>query len=152
MAKPKQPITSSRLALRFQSASLVIAPDERYLVFPAIAFAKKDKALKKNLNTDKKGPRVLRVDVHELSADEARRGYYGHSGVERLSLHLTTEAFDNWVKQLEGISRKPIDLGAEIDENGNCFRLSVNGDPVAISIESTTRELGDRPPSRTGSD
>jgi hypothetical protein len=146
----KQSIKSARLALRVQTASLIIGLDETHIVFPEIAFEKKDKPPKENLNTDTNGPEVVRVDVHQIGNDEARRDYYGHSGLERLTLFLPPENFSGLAKSLEVLRDKPIEVTADVDGDGNVARLAINGEMVVITPSSETRGLEDGPVPRAG--
>jgi hypothetical protein len=158
MAKAK-PIQSATLTLTLESASHVIGLDDQYIVFPAIDFTqktkphKKPKPLTKNLNKDKKGPRVVQVTVQQLGKDDVRRGYYGHAGIERLTLLLPLDTIEDWVKQLALIrSQGSLALGASVDELGDIVRLTFNDEPVTLPVSSETRQVGDKPSGKTGTD
>ena len=146
----KHPIRSTRVTLQLQTASQVVGLEETRLVFPAIVFDENDTPPQENLNTDPRGPVVVQVDVHPLDRD-ARRGYYGYSGVERLTLLLQSETFNFWVTKLDDIGRAPLIVTASVDDDGDIFELFLNDDPIVINLVSGTQGSKDnQPPSRIG--
>jgi hypothetical protein len=153
MATLKEPIKSARITLRFETASVVIGTEETHLVFPAIEFDAEleDVPAEKSLNVDPAGPPVVSVDVHQVDKDDARGGYYGHSGVDRLSLLLVPDEFAKWQNNVRELRDKYMEVVADIDEGGDIFRLSRNGHAVSAPVSSETRGLtGGAPPARTG--
>ena len=158
MAKPK-PIKSAALTLKIDSASHVLGLDDQYIVCPAIDFTqktkpqKKPKPLTKNLNTDKKGPRVVQVTVQQINKDDARRDYYGHAGIERLTLLLPPDTMEQCVKRLADIRELgSLAMGATVDEQGDIEHLTLNGEPVVIPVSSETRQVRAKGPAKTGTD
>lgn len=152
MEQANSPIKSAALKLALESASHVIGADEdEYIVFPAIDFAKKAKPPAKNLNTDPDGPCVVQVTVQQLGED-ARRGYYGHAGIERLTLLLPRDTLGQWANRLEGIrSLGPLAVDASVDEHGEVVDLALDGEPVVIPVSSETLPVNERAAS-TGTD
>lgn len=150
MAKVKDSIRSAHVELRLLSASIVEGALETRLVFPAIVFKKKDSPPKKALNSGTNTPRVVGVDVHMYANDEKRRRYYGHSGVERLSVFLAPDEFARWVEAVKQIGTDPIRLSLDVDDGGDITQLSINDRAVVAQVSSETIGLSTASSSRTG--
>jgi hypothetical protein len=148
-----KPIASVTLDLELASASHVIGLADEYIVFPAINFDKKAKPPQENLNRDAEGPRIVQVTVQQIRKDDARRGHFGHVGVERLTLLLPRDSIERWVEQLKLIrSAGPLRVGAAVDEHGDIGRLMLNDEPVDFPISSGTRQGPEAAAESTGTD